>query len=199
MRGEAAHEWGTRVGDPQELLGGDGLGLGVGLVVDKALPGLFDLDAGEGGVAPAANFDALALEILVDSEEVGDLAQHVGVDLGDVLHILVAGIALADAENLLVSEALVEHLENADGADLHDAAGEAGRVDQDEAVERVAVVAEGRGDKAVVAGVVDGRVEVAVEAEDVQFLVVLVLVDALVGDLDDGVDDVGTLGADGKL
>ncbi len=51
-------------------------------------------------------------------------------------------------------------------------------VDQDEDVERVAVVAEGAGDEAVVAGVVDGRVEVAVEPEDVQVLVVLVLVDA---------------------
>src|ERR1700688_1855258 len=39
---------------------GDGLGQGVGLVGDKALPGLLDRVAGEGGVAPAADFDPLA-------------------------------------------------------------------------------------------------------------------------------------------
>ena len=167
--------------------------LGVGLVVDEALLGFEDLVAGEGGVAPAFDFDALAFEVLVDGEEVGDLLEHVGVDLGEVPDVFVAGVALADAENLLVAEALVEHLEDADGADLHDAAGEAGGVDEDEAVEGVAVVAEGAGDEAVVAGVVDGGVEVAVETEDVQFLVVLVLVDALLGDLDDSVDDFGGL------
>ena len=102
-----------------------------------------DLVAGEGGVAPAFDFDALAFEVFVDGEEVGDLAEHVGVDLGEVPDVLVAGVVLADAEDLLVAEALVEHFEHADGADLHDAAGKAGRVDEDEAVERVAVVGRG--------------------------------------------------------
>ena len=112
-----------------------------------------------------------------------------GVDLGEVPDVLVAGVALADAEDLFVAEALVEHFEDADGADFHDAAGEAGGVDEDEDVERVAVVAEGAGDEAVVAGVVDGGVEIAIEAEDVELFVVLVLVDSLVGDFDDSVDD----------
>ena len=52
----------------------------------------------------------------------GDLPEHVGVDLGEVPDVLVAGVAFADAEDLLVAEPLVEHLQNADGADLHDAA-----------------------------------------------------------------------------
>ena len=60
---------------------------------------------------------------------------------------------------------------------------------QDEHVERIAVVAQGAGEEAVVAGVVHGAVEHAVEAEDAELLVELVLV-ALVGrDLDDGGDD----------
>jgi len=181
------------------LLVGNGLGFRVGLVVDEALLCLCDLIAGEGGVAPAFDLDALAFEVLVDGEEVGDLLEHVGVDLGEVPDVLVARVPLADAEDFFVAEALVEHLEEADGADLHDAAGEAGGVDQDETVEGVAVVAEGAGDEAVVAGVVDGGVEVTVETEDVQFFVVLVLVDALVGDLDDSVDHLGGVGPDGKL
>ena len=156
---------------------GNGLRFGVGLVVDEVLLGFGYLGAGKGGVAPAFDFDALALEVLVDGEEVGDLAEHVGVDLGEVPDVLVARVVFADAEDLLVAKALVEHLQNADGADLHDTAGEAGGVDQDEAVEGVAVVGEGAGDEAVVAGIVDGGVEIAVETEDLEFLVVLVLVD----------------------
>ncbi len=116
-----------------------------------------------------------------------------GVDLGEVPDVFVAGVVLANAEDLLVAEALVEHFEDADGTDLHDTAGEAGGVDEDEAVEGVAVVGEGAGDEAVVAGVVDGGVEVAVEAEDVELFVVLVFVDTLVGDLDDCVDDLGAV------
>ncbi len=129
----------------------------------------------------------------------GDLLEHVGIDLGEVPDVLVAGIALADAEDLLVTEPLVEHLEHADGADLHHAAGEAGGVDEDEAVERIAVVAKGAGDEAVVAGIVDGRVEIAVETEDVELFIVLVFVDTLVGNLDDRIDDLGAVRPDGEL
>jgi len=130
---------------------------------------------------------------------VGDLLEHVGIDLGEVPNVFVAGIVLADAENLLVAEALVEHLEDADGTNLHDAAGEAGGVDEDEAVERVAVVAEGAGDEAIVAGIVDGGVEIAVETEDVEIFVVLVFVDTLVGNLDDCVDDLGAVSPYGEF
>ena len=74
-----------------------------------------------------------------------------------------------------------------------------GAVDQHQHIERVAVVAQGAGDEAVVARIVDGRVEIAVQTEDVQFLVVLVLVDALAGDFDDDVDDLGAVWPDGQL
>ena len=181
------------------LLFGDWLGDRVGLVFEEALLGFENLVAGEGGVAPTLDFDTLAFEVLVDGEEVSDLAEHVGVDLGEVPDVLVARIVLPDAEDLLVAEALVEHLEDAYGAHLHDAAGEAGGVDEDEAVEGVAVVAESAGDEAVVTGIVDGGVEVAVEAEDVELFVVLVLVDTLVGNLDDCVDDLGAVGPYGKF
>jgi len=182
-----------------QLFDGNRLRFGVCDVGEEALVCLDELIAGERGVAPALHFDALAFEVLVDREEVRDLAQHVRIDLGDIVDVLVPGVSLADAEDLLIPQALVEHLEYADGAYLHHAAGEAGRIDKHQAVERVAVVAEGGGEEAVVAGVVDGRVEIAVETEDVQLLVVLVLVDSLVRNLDDGVDDLRALRSDRKL
>jgi hypothetical protein len=181
------------------LIGGDlcflwdGLGPGVGLVFDEVLLGFDNLGAGERGIAPAFDFDALALEVLVYGEEVSDLAKHVGVDLGEVPDIFVAGVVLAYAENFLVGEALVEHFQYADGTDVHDAAGEAGRVDEDEDIEGIAVIGQGAGNESVISGIVDGGVEIAVETEDVEFLVVFVLVAALVGDFDDGVDDLGAV------
>jgi hypothetical protein len=175
------------------------LGLGVRFVVDEVLLGFHDLGPGEGGVAPSFDFNALSFEVLVDGEEMGDLTEHVRIDLGEVPNVLVSGVAFAYTEDLLVTETLVEHLEHADGADLHDASGETGGIDEDEAVDRIAVVGQGAWDKAVVAGVVDGGVEVAVETEDVEILVVLVFVDSLVGDLDDGVDDLGAVVAYGNF
>jgi hypothetical protein len=187
------------------LIGGDvhflwnGLGPGVGLVVDEVLLGFDDLGAGERGIAPAFDFDALALEVLVDGEEVGNLAEHVGVDLGEVPDIFVAGVVLANAENFLVGEALVEHFQNADGTDVHDAAGETGRVDEDEDIEGIAVIGKGAGNEAIISGIVDGRVEIAVETKNLKFLVVLVFVAALVGDFDDCGDDLGAVRPNGEF
>jgi hypothetical protein len=123
----------------------------------------------------------------------------VRIDLGEVPDVFVARVVLADAEDFLIGQALVEHFQNADGTDLHDAAGKAGSIDEDEDVERVAVVGEGAGDKAVISGIVDGGIEVAVETEDVEFFVIFVLVAALVGDFDDGVDDLGAVRPYGKF
>lgn len=181
------------------LLVGNRLGLRVGLVIDEALLGFEHLAACEGGIAPAFDFDALAFEVFIDGEKVGDLLEHVGIDLGEVPDVLVARVALADAEDFLVAEALIEHFEESDGTDFHNASGEAGGVDEDQAVEGIAVVAEGAGDEAVVAGVVDWRVEVAIEAEDVQFFVVLVFIDSFVRNLDDGIDDFRGVFSDREL
>ena len=152
---------------------------------------LYNLGAGSGGIAPAFYFDALAFEVFVDGEEVGDLLKHVGIDFGKAGDIVIPRIVFAYAENLLVGNALVEHLKDADGAYLHDAAGEAGSIDENEDVEGVTIVGQSAGDKAVVAWIVNGRVEVTIKPEEVKFFIVLVFVDALFGYFDDGIDDVG--------
>jgi hypothetical protein len=123
----------------------------------------------------------------------------VGVNVGVVPDVIVAGVIFADGEDFFVEDTLVEHLEKADGADFLDASGKAGARDKDEHIEGVAVVAEGGGNEAVVAGVVDGGVEVAVELEDVQLLVVLVFLGAVLGDFNDRAKDFGGTIADGKF
>ena len=69
--------------------------------------------------------------------------------------------------------------------------GEAGRINQHQDVERIAVVAQGTGDESVITGIVNRRVEIAVEAKDVQRFVVFVFVSLPSGNLDDCVNFIG--------
>src|SRR5262249_5103942 len=62
------------------------------------------------------------------------------------------------------------------------------RLHQDQHVEWIAVEAEGTGNEPVVAGIVDGRKQRPIQTKHVELLVVLVLVDRIFGDLDDGID-----------
>jgi hypothetical protein len=123
----------------------------------------------------------------------------VGVNLGEVPDVFIARIVLADTQDFLVAQTLVEHFQDADRTNFHDTAGKAGSVYEDEDVEGVAVIGEGAGDKAIVSRIVDGRIEIAVETENVVFLVILVLVAALIGNLDDSVDDLGAVRPNGEF
>ena len=69
---------------------------------------------------------------------------------------------------------------------------------EDEDVECVAVTAKGARNEPVVAGVMHGGVQVAIEPEDVQLLVPLVFVDLAERNLDNRVDDVRRARSDRK-
>jgi len=184
------------------LFEGDRLGLGIFallLFVFEELGCADDAIARIGGVVPTLDLNPLALEILIDGEEVGDFFEHVGVDIGVVPDVGVAGVVFADGEHLFVEGALVEHFEEADGAHLVYASGEGGVGNEYQHVEWIAVVAEGGRDEAVVTGVVNGGVQVAVELKDVQLLVVLELVGTVLGDLDDRPEDFRRTIADREL
>ncbi len=71
-----------------------------------------------GRVVPPLHLHALALQILVDREEVRDLLQHVRVDVGVVPHIRIARIVFAHRQHLLVQHALVQHLKQANRTHL---------------------------------------------------------------------------------
>src|SRR5688572_28286722 len=75
-----------------------------------------------------------------------------------------------------------------DRARVHQAAGEYRYGHEHEHVERVTVVPQGAGQKAVVPGVVDGAMENPVEPEDAELLIELVFVALVGGDLDYGRD-----------
>jgi hypothetical protein len=108
----------------------------------QAAQGGLDLGFGCGAVGPGRVPDALArLQRLVHGEEVVDLQP---VELGYVLElaqVLLARVARGYADDLVVSALLVGHAEHPDRAAADQAAGERRLLDQDQRVERVAVLA----------------------------------------------------------
>jgi len=80
------------------------------------------------------------------------------------------------------------HKEHADRPHERSAAGESGFFHDYHYVERIAVRRMGAGDETVISGIVDRRVQDAVEANMPRRMVVLVLVAAPLGDLDDRLD-----------
>jgi hypothetical protein len=151
------------------------------------------------GILPPFDLHALALKVLIDGEKVSNFLQHVRINLGIVPDVAVTRIVLAYGEDLLVENPLVEHLKQADGAHLHHAAGKTRCIHQYQHIERVAIIAQGRWHKAVVAGVVHRGVEVAVEPEDVELLIVLVFVNAFRRDFDHDVEHFRRFFADGEF
>src|SRR3984957_2263900 len=108
----------------------------------QALPRRLDLGLGGDAVGPRRVPHALPrLEFLVDGEEVVDLQP---VELRNVLElaqVLLPRVAGRHADDLVVAALLVGHPEHPDRAAADQAAGERGFLDQDQGVERVAVLA----------------------------------------------------------
>ena len=117
-------------------------------------------------------------------EEVRDRPEFVLGDIGDVLDVIPADVAGRNAQQLVVAAGLVGHREHADDPGTHDDAGEHRLGQQDHRVERVAVLAEGVVDVAVVGGIAHRGVQVAVQVDLACLVVDLVLVAATLGDLD---------------
>ncbi|MPN07007.1 hypothetical protein SDC9_154266 [bioreactor metagenome] len=148
-------------------------------------------DLGLGVVAgrPGGALDRLAgLEVLVDGEEVLDLQQ---LELGDVLEVLqVVAAVVGDrhAQHLVVAAGLVTHPEHADRAALDQAAREGRLRHQHHGVQRIAVLAQGGLDEAIVGGVLRRGEERPVEDDAARVVVHLVLVLGALGDLDGHVE-----------
>ena len=132
-------------------------------------------------VVPADHIDRLVLEQLVGAEEVLDLDQPMGPDLGQLLDVRLVRVADRDAQDLVVDTLVIAHLEGADGACPDVAAGERRLVDEQQGVGRVAVAGEGVGHEAVVEVVEHRRRQHPIEAEDARRGVELVLVAAAAG------------------
>ena len=145
-----------------------------------------DLCLGGLGSLDVADLGLLALESLVDGEEVLDLLSEVLGELFDVGDSLVHGVLGEDAEDLVVDIAGVDHLHDSDGPALGEGSGDDGFAADDEDVERVAVEGDGPGDESVVPGVSGGGGEDPVNGDEAGLLVHFVFHLASFADLDEG-------------
>ena len=129
-----------------------------------------------GAVAEAARFRLLLLQILVDLEEVLDLVAKLWRDVVDVVDAHPGRVAKRHEDDLLVAALLVGHVEDADDARADAATGEGRLADEDERVERVAVLTERTFDEAVVRGIAHRGEEPPVEDDVAGRRIDLVLV-----------------------
>ena len=106
--------------------------------------------------------------------------RHV-LDLGTPGGALVGG---GNAQDLVVAALLVAHAEHAERAAADHAAGKRGLFEEDEGVQRVAVLAQGVVDETVVVRVAGRGEEHTIEADATRLVVNLVLVSVPLGDLD---------------
>ena len=106
----------------------------------------------------------------------------------EAMRLVAPRVVVGNGEDLEVMALLVGHVEHPHRAGADDAAGEGGLRDDDEHIERVAVIGQAALDEAVVARVVDARVEDPVEHEPMADVVVLVLVPAPARDLHHDLD-----------
>ena len=112
----------------------------------------------------------------------------VAADVADVVDLVVARIAHGHSEHFVIGLGVIDHVEDSHGAHFDHAAGEARMGHHHQDVDRIAVVGDGAGNEAVIAGIVHGRIEGAVQAEDAELDIVFALVTAALGDLDDHAD-----------
>ena len=180
---------------PKALFGQSGFGS----LVQIALPAIHDGAARFGGAAPAGHGGHLALKFLVDGEEVLNLAAHVGEDLIHGVDLVISGIAGGNGQDLLIRLRTVHHVQHADGANFDKNSRKTGLLDENEAIEGIVVVGKSSGNEAVVAGVVKGRVERTVEAENTEFPVIFILIGGVLGDLNDATDYFRGIGAGIKI
>ena len=144
---------------------------------------------------PPFHLRALAFEFLVDGEEVLDFAQIVREHLVDGVDLVEAGIVIGYGQNLLVRFVLVHHDQHPHRTHQHEDSGIARLVDQRQDVERIAVFRQRPGNEAVVAGLVYGRIEGAVQAEHAERAIVFVLVGGALRDLHNHADNFGAVAA----
>src|SRR6187402_163368 len=123
-------------------------------------------------VTPALDLHLFAFKILVGREEVNDLFQLMRMNLLIAVNVEITGIRASHRQNLLVTFAVVDHIHQANRSDGLNATRETGCVHEHEDVQRIAVIPQRRGNKAIVAWIMHRRIQVPVQPENKQLLVI---------------------------
>src|SRR5688572_27589014 len=148
---------------------------------------------------PSEDLDPPAFEILVDMEEVLHLLQIMLRKVGNVEVPMVVRVVARHREDLVVGLTTVEHFQDPERAAVDLAPWKRRLVDPHQHVERIPVFVKRAGNETVVARVVHGGIQHAVETDQPRPLVELVLVAAAARDLDDRRDLLRRMNAGGEI
>ena len=121
------------------------------------------------------HFDVFAFELFVILEEPHEHRQTVRRQFVGLLKRTVLGIVPRDGQDLVIPFAAIEHGHHADGSSLHQRQRRECFLTQHKYVERIIVLGIGLGNEAVIGGIVNRRIENAIEAQESRRLVELVL------------------------
>lgn len=113
--------------------------------------------------------------------------------LDKTLDLTESRIGHSVSENFLVVNALGQHPKQPNRPGLLYAAGEDRRGAKHENVKRIAILCNSLGQEAIVAGKMNWKVQDPVQHEDIEIWVVLVLIDAVLRNFDDGRKNSGAL------
>ena len=117
-----------------------------------------------------------------------DLADQLGSEISEVVHIVPARLLGRHAQDLGVLAGLVAHVQHADRASGNPHAGIHRVFEQHESIERIAVAAQRFGDVPVVGRIRGRREQPPVEEHPARVVIDLVLVPATAWNFDDDVD-----------
>jgi carboxypeptidase family protein len=145
------------------------------------------------------DLDGLAFELFVILKKAAEHEQAVRRHLRSLAVGVELGILGRDGDDFVILLAGVDHGHQADSAGVNDGQGDDRFLAQHEYIERVVVLGERLRNETVVGGIVDGRVEDAVEADQAAGFVQFILHAGAEGDFDDAVEFVGKLVAGGYV
>lgn len=126
---------------------------------------------------PTGDLSLFSFKTFVNGKEVLNFAQRMGEHLRVVVDLAVERITFRHGQDLLIAFSLINHPQHANRPHLNQAARKRCRLQQHKDIERVAIAAERAGNEAIITGIMDGREQRAIQTEDVQLFIVLVLVD----------------------
>src|SRR5581483_12249633 len=138
---------------------------------------------------PAPHLGSLAFQLFIDRKEVLDFSQRVREDLVDGMNLIEARIPIGHCEDFLIRLIAIQHLQQPYGAHGNKASGKACLFDHRQHVQRIAIFSQRPGDKPIVSGVMHWRIERAIQTEDAQAAVVLILVRGILRNLHNHADD----------
>jgi len=140
-------------------------------------------------ILPSKDFCSFVFEVLVNREKMLDFLQYVRLNFCVVLNAAETRIASRVSENFFIRNSLVEHFKEADWPRKVNAPRKGWSVSEDENIQRAPILGERPWNEPIVTWIMHWRMQIAIQSEDLHFLVVFVFVDGALRNLDHCRDD----------